>query len=390
MRTIEGGWPKDATIVSTLPGRYYTDPTIFKLELDKIWLDTWLCAGHPEQLPRTGDYLSLDVGDENILVVRNRSGGISAFYNVCRHRGSRFCTEETGTFRSGMIRCPYHSWTYDSGDGALVVAPNVPDDAGLNRTRLSLFPVRVELWAGFIWINANPNAQSLAACFGLPASYTYYERYHLSELTLGKLITYKTTANWKIVMDNAYECFHCPHIHPEFSKCLSVFGPRLWLHTAMPESQVFRHAGGLEFAPGFHAMNLDGKPRRPQFPGLSERDTTTSYFVYVYPHVFIGHMPDYAYCFTVWPLTVSTTRVCAYWVFAPDVMAREGFDGSDAVEFWDITNRQDLRASELAHRGNQSRMYRDGGVLVQNEWRVSESQRYVLERLGHDRQSVSR
>jgi|SRR5579864_1355824 len=382
MRTIEGGWPREAAIESTLPRHYYVDPTIFQLELERIWLDTWLCAGRLDQLPHIGDFLTLEVGDESIVVIRNRSGNISAFYNICRHRGSRLCTAETGNLKNGMIRCPYHSWTYDSREGNLIVAPNVPEDSGLDKTRFSLFPLRVETWAGFIWINANANAQPMAECFGLPASYVYYERYRVGELGLGKLLTYEVNANWKIVMDNAYECFHCPHIHPEFSKCLSVFGPRLWLHAAMPESKVLKHAGGLEFAPGFQAMNIDGKSRRPTFHGLSERDTKTSYFIYVYPQLFLGHMPDYAYCFAVWPIAVNKTKVRAYWLFAPEVMAREGFECSDAVEFWDITNLQDLRASELTQLGNQSRMYRRGGVLVQSEWRVSQFQRYVLERLG--------
>src|SRR5215831_4372266 len=107
MKLIEGGWPAGTTIEPTLPGEYYATEEIFERELDRIWFDTWLLAGRADELTRTGDFFLRAVGGESVIVVRNHDGRVSAFYNVCRHRGSRLCTDETGTLKSAAIRCPY-------------------------------------------------------------------------------------------------------------------------------------------------------------------------------------------------------------------------------------------------------------------------------------------
>ena len=383
MKLIEGGWPAGTVLEKTLPGQSYVSPATFQTELERIWLDTWLCAGRLEQIPRAGDFLTRRVGEESVIVVRNRSGGVSAFYNVCRHRGSRLCTAESGNFKGGVIRCPYHSWTYETTAGALTVAPNVPDDAGgFAKSEFALFPLRLELWQGFIWINFNPAAPTLAECLGLPASAAFYDRYHLGQLRTGELKSYDVQANWKIVMENGLECLHCSHIHPELSRCTPPTAPRHWLHNDLPETRVFKHAGGMELAPDFQAANLDGRPRRPRFRDLTEQDARGIYYAFLFPQILFGFASDYVFFFTVWPEAVAQSRVWAYWLFDPEAMSRQGFDGSDAVEFWDITNRQDWVACELAQRGSASRMYRDGGVLVQSEWRVAKFARYVRDLVG--------
>lgn len=380
MRLVEGGWPAGTTVEHTLPGEHYTSPAVFGRDLERIWFNTWLCAGRVEQIPFKGDFFTRQVGDESVIVVRNREGGISAFYNVCRHRGSRLCNAEAGNLKGAVIRCSYHSWTYDTTRGALIATPNIPDDTEVfDKTRFPLFPLRIETWEGLIWINFNPDAPSLSEALGLPSTYAYYERYHLGELKVGKVIPYDVSANWKIVMENGLECYHCANIHPELSRCTPPTLPRHWLHEELPESKVFKHSGGMDMAPGFEAVNLDGKPRRPRFRDLTERDARTIYYAFVYPQMLLGFAPDYVFFFTVWPVAVSRTRVWAYWLFDPSVIAGEDFDPSDTVEFWDITNRQDWEACAVAQLGSQSRAYRNGGVLVQSEWRVNKFRRYVLE-----------
>lgn len=380
MRLIEGGWPADVVFERTLPGDYYTAPAIFQRELERIWLDTWLCAARTDQLPRPGDFVVRQIGDESAIIVRNREGGISAFHNVCRHRGSRLCSAEAGTFKGAAIQCPYHSWTYDTDRGALIATPNIPDNqSGFDKANFPLFALRAEVWEGFVWINFNPAAPALADALGLPSTYAFYERYHLGGLKLSTLISYEVKANWKIVMENGLECLHCSHIHPELSRCTPPTLPRHWLHQELPESVVFKHSGGMEMAPEFQAVNLDGKPRRARFKDLTEMDARTIYYAFVYPHVLLGLAPDYVFFFTIWPSGAAETKVLAYWLFDPEEMAKPGFDGSDAVEFFDRTNHQDWEACEQAQLGNQSRMYRGGGVLVPSEWRVNKFRKYILE-----------
>jgi glycine betaine catabolism A len=380
MQLIEGGWPAGTTVEPTLPGDYYTAAVIFQRELDRIWYDTWLLAGRADQLGRPGDFFLRAIGGESAIVVRNREEQVSVFYNVCRHRGSRLCTDETGTLKNSAIRCPYHSWTYETHRGALIAAPNIPQGQhGFDKANFSLHPVRTESWAGFVWINFNPDAPPLATALGLPETAAFYKRYCLDTLKLGKLISYDVQANWKIVMENGLECLHCSHIHPELSRCTPPTLPRQWLHEDLPESFVFKHSGGMEMAPEFEAVNLDGRLRRARFRDLTERDARTIYYAFVYPHVLLGFAPDYVFFFSVWPLGVAETKVQAYWLFSPEEMAKPGFDPSDAVAFWDTTNRQDWEACRLAQLGSQSRMYRQGGVLVPSEWRVNKFRRYILE-----------
>ena len=180
-------------------------------------------------------------------------------------------------------------------------------------------------------------------------------------------------------MENGLECLHCSHIHPELSRCTPPTLPRHWMHEDLPESFIFRHSGGMEMAPEFEAVNIDGRSRRTRFPGLTERDARTIYYAFIYPHVLFGFAPDYVFFFSVWPLGVAQTKVHAYWLFDPGEMAKPGFDGSDAVAFWDTTNRQDWEACRRVQQGSGSRMYRRGGVLVPNEWRVDTFRRYVLD-----------
>jgi glycine betaine catabolism A len=380
MRLIEGGSPPGTTVEPTLPGAYYTSEGIFRRELERIWFDTWLLAGRSDELAAPGDFFLRTVADESAIVVRNREDGISAFYNVCRHRGARLCSEASGTFKSAAVRCPYHSWTYDTLRGALIAAPNVPDgEHGFSRADFPLHPVRAEAWGGFLWLNFNADAPGLAAALGLPETAAFYDRYGLDALKLGKRISYDVQANWKIVMENALECLHCSHIHPELSRCTPPTLPRHWLHEDLPESFVFKHSGGMEMAPEFEAVNIDGRSRRARFPGLTEGDARTIYYAFIYPHVLFGFAPDYVFFFSVWPLGVAETQVHAYWLFHPAEMAKPGFDGSDAIAFWDATNRQDWEACRLVQQGNRSQMYRPGGVLVPSEWRVNKFRRYVLE-----------
>jgi len=379
MKRLEGGWPSGVVAESTLPGQAYIDPVGFQRELERIWFDTWLCVGRVEQVPHAGDFLTRPVGDESVIVLRNRAGGISAFYNVCRHRGTRLCPEDGGTLKGAVIRCPYHGWTYETTHGGLIAAPNVPEGADFDKAGFPLFALRVETWEGFIWINFNPRSVSLSESLGLPATYAFYEKYRVGELKAGAVMEYDVRANWKLLMDNGLECLHCSYVHPELSRCTPPALPRRWLHEELPESAVFKHSGSMELAAGFHTVSLDGTPRRPRFADLIPADARSIYYAWVYPHMMYGFAPDYVFVLTLLPVAVAHTKVWGYWLFDPEAMARPEFDGSDAVEFWDLTNRQDWRACELAQLGNRSRAYRDGGVLVQNEWRVQKFKRYVLD-----------
>src|SRR6266852_9835550 len=190
--------------LSTLPGRYYFDPAIYDLELEKIFSSMWVGVGRADVIPKVGAYQVVTLGKESVIVVRNREGRLNAFLNVCRHRGARLCSAESGQFK-GSIQCRYHAWTYGL-DGRLIGAPNVMSDVQFERSLFGLLPVSLEVWEGFIYLNLADDPAPIATQVNAPiierfGSYAPFARYDLGKLIVGKTITYDVQANWKLVLE---------------------------------------------------------------------------------------------------------------------------------------------------------------------------------------------
>src|SRR5438874_2042910 len=150
----------ETSFTSTLSGRYYYDPAIYELEQERIFSQIWVCVGRADAIPTVGAYQTASIGRESILIIRNRDDKLNAFLNVCRHRGSRLCTEAAGQLK-GSIQCRYHAWTYGL-DGRLIGAPNVMHDEHFDRTAFGLLPVALDTWEGFIWLNLSDNPPPVA------------------------------------------------------------------------------------------------------------------------------------------------------------------------------------------------------------------------------------
>ena len=213
-------------LLSTLAGRYYYDPTIYAREQERIFSQMWVCVGRAEVLTDPGAYQVVTVGQESIIVVRNRIGVLQAFLNVCRHRGARLCSEVTGRLK-GSIQCRYHAWTYGL-DGRLIGAPNVLSNEQFDRTAYGLLPVALEVWEGLIWLNLADDPEPISRQLNGPiverfGSYGPFARYDVGRLKVGKTITYEVHANWKLLLENFMECYHCGPIHPEFCQLLPAF-----------------------------------------------------------------------------------------------------------------------------------------------------------------------
>lgn len=382
MKLVEGGWPAEAMVGPTLPGSHYYDSAHFQRELDAIWFKTWLCAGRLEEIPHRGDYFTREIGKESVLCVRGQNDEVHTYYNVCRHRGSRICGDDQGHVSQGVLFCPYHSWGYSIDNGELVKTPNIPDDLeGFDRYQYPLFGIKTEVWQGFVWINFDASAPSLANWLGLPDTFVPYLRYHLDELKTGAQKTYSIEANWKLIMENALECYHCSTIHPELSRCTPPTLPRYWLHEVAKESRVLKHAGAMELAAGFERVGITGEVQRPLFRELTTDDSRRIFYFFIYPHVFFAMASDYVFLFTLWPTRPNHTVTRGYWLFEDEVLQNPLYSISDAVDFWDKTNQQDWVASELVQKGNESKAYDNGGVLIPNDWRVAKFIRYIQDQL---------
>ena len=339
------------TIGETLPARYYTDPAIFAEELERFFCQGWICAGRADQIPNPGDFFVREIADESIIINRDNSGQVRAFYNVCRHRGTRICTAAEGKF-SGRIQCPYHGWTY-ALDGKLIGAPHMEN---LPREDYPLNPVGVDLWDGHIFITLDPRPAPLASQLDdLPQKFA---NWRMTDLRFYQRRTYDAKANWKLIIQNYNECLHCPVLHPTLSQLTDYL-------SGDNDTPHRGYIGGtMGFKPGVETMSLDGKLRRDYLPCLTDAQRTEVKYYAVYPNLLLSLHPDYMMTHTLWPRAVDRTEIICEWHFHPQEMAKPNFQADDAVKFWDLTNKEDWGISELSQAGIKSRAYKPGPYSV--------------------------
>jgi len=364
--------PLTEQVATTLPARYYTNPELFQEEVERFFCQTWVCAGRSDQIPNPGDYFLREIAGESILLTRDEDRSVRAFFNVCRHRGTRICAENEGRF-ARRIQCGYHGWTYGL-DGRLLGAPHMHE--GFCREDHGLNPVQASCWDGHIFINLDENASQLATQLAdLPQKFAHWE---MANLRLYKRIQYSVHANWKLIVLNYNECLHCPVLHP----ALSAITDYLSGDNDSPHGSYI--GGSMEFQRGAETMSKDGKRRRAYLPRLTAEERSKVHYYAVFPNLFLSLHPDYVMTHTLWPRTVDHTDIVCEWHFHPAEMAKSDFVGDDAVEFWDMTNREDWRISELSQAGIRSRAYKPG-PYSRCESLPAAFDRIVLEREARDR-----
>ncbi len=360
----------DTELCSTLPGRAYTDAGIFADEQRRIFAKEWVYVARADDLPAAGDVLSRRVGGEGLVVVRGRDGKLRAFLNVCRHRGALLCLEEA-TNVGRRIRCPYHAWTYNL-DGGLAGAPNWGHLSEEERTRYGLHPVALTEWGGLVWVNLADDPMPLVAQLEPQLDYRFdgdvgrVERYGLSGLVVGARRRYEVAANWKIILENFQECYHCSAIHPELVDQVPMFGSL----RALAGIDGGYPARGFEFADDRPAFSLTGRAALPALPGVGDEDTGRYFGMILRPNCALSLLPDHAIVHRFEPRAPDATAVVCEWLFDPVVATAPDFDPSDTVELFDRVNRQDFAAAEWCQPNMTSKSYRDGGVLVPLEAEV--------------------
>jgi Rieske 2Fe-2S family protein len=354
----------------TLPQRYYCDPDQFRREMEAIHFDMWLCAGRVHQIPNPGDYFVRRVAQANVIIVRDEQGRVRAFHNVCRHRGTLLCTQDEGTF-SGRIQCRYHAWTYKF-DGTLVSAPHMEKVQGFCESEYPLHSVATSTWDGHIFINLSekptPFAEHLA---GLDVK---FRPWRMEELELAERRVYHLKANWKLIIQNYSECLHCPIVHPLLQKLSHYMSG-----DNEPPQPTFL-GGRMDLREGVKTLTMDGTTSRCFLPGLSPADQRRVYYYCILPNFLLNLHPDYMLTFTLWPHAVDRTEIICEWHFHPEEIRRPGFNPKDAVEFWDMTNKQDWELSDLAQEGISSKGYVPGPYSNREELLLA-LDRFVLERL---------
>jgi Rieske 2Fe-2S family protein len=370
---------------SLLPGRAYHDPVIHEFERAEWFRRDWVVVGREEDAAGPGTYFLATVDDEAIIVVRARDGVLRAFYNVCRHRGTAVVEEACGT--AVRFQCPYHAWIYDL-DGRLIRAKHTDDLDDFSLAGFGLASVRLATWQGFVFVNLDADAEPLETWLGdlVP----HLGRFDFGALRVAHTERYEVDANWKFIAENYSECYHCPGIHPQLNKLT----PYDLGGDFAPEGPW--QGGWMELVEDAETMALEGGHRagRPAMPGVTELDDRRIYYYLLWPSTFLSIHPDYLLVHRLEPAGAGHTRIVCEWLFEPGTIAADGFDPSDAIAFWDLTNRQDWHVCELQQRGTRSRSWTAGRYSNQepsvHAFDLMAVDRYALDGVGSRRTVRSR
>jgi Rieske 2Fe-2S family protein len=351
LEAVRHGAPVDGGPVRMLPAEAYTSPEVLAWERRHLFAGSWTCLGRadevlPAQDARSTTQRSVMVGDVSCLLVRDAEQ-LRLFANTCRHRGHELLPAD-GTSSRRSIQCPYHAWTYDLG-GRLIGAKGFVHEPGFEPGEYALVELPVQQWQGWVFGHAShelghPDVPEFAEHLG------DFERivspYAMDRLVLADRHTYEVAANWKVIAENYHECYHCPLIHPELCQ---VTPPDSGVNYDLPGAWV---GGSMDLRDGTATMSVTGELAATPLPGVDPRVVE---YVHLLPNLLVSAHPDYVMTHRLLPLAPGRTWVeCSWWV------APGSTDPRGAVDFWDVTNRQDWSACESVQRGLESPHFRPG------------------------------
>ena len=354
---------------------FYTDPAFFALDLEHIWRKEWIFVGHTCEVAEPGRWFRTDIANESIIVLRGRDGAVRAFHNTCRHRGARICLAERG--RVARLVCPYHQWSYDL-DGRLMKARYMGEDFDPSVHRLG--PVHCEVVAGWIFVSLAENAPEIA---DFRRDVTPY----LAPIEPDdcKVVFESSTVekgNWKLVMENNRECYHCAGAHPELCQTLAEYDavddPRAdaaygdllerkyrdWaalglLYRPTPHHLRYR-AVRLPYVNGAVAMTPDGRPACTRLlGGLTDPDLGSVRMLSL-PNTWNHVGSDHVVSFRLLPISATETLLTTKWLVHKDARAGVDYDLDRLTAVWRATNDQDRQLVEMTQAGVASSGYRPG------------------------------
>jgi Rieske 2Fe-2S family protein len=349
-------------LLPTLDYSWYVDPQRFAAEQRAIFARRWILVGRGSEIPEPGTYVTVTVGGENVIVARQEDGAVAAMLNVCRHRGARILLDDHGTC-GRMIRCPYHAWSYGL-DGALRGAPNLREWVGDDQASLGLQQVAVHEQYGCLWLNLEPDGisfdqdvgEQIRSRLGVDEKIDAWE---LDRLQTGRSITYDVAANWKLIIENFMECYHCTSIHPELTQVIPEFRGGL-------ASQAHGPGYGSSWGEQINGFTVDGRPGLEPLPHVAQDDVRRYYGMTITPTALFNLVGDHAIIHRIIPLAVDRTTVVCEWLFSPEALAAEA-DLEPTVELFHRVNQQDFDACERCQLGAASPTYAHHGVLVPTE-----------------------
>lgn len=359
-----------------LQQRFYTSPQIFERDMQRVYMRYWLFAGHISRIPEPGDYFTYEVAGESIILIRGAGGKIHGLFNVCRHRGSRLCLEEAGSAKH--LVCPYHAWTYGH-DGTLLAARGLPDHVDVAELGLSRCHVRIIEGLIFICLGDDPpDLDNVARDI-----VTFFKPHGLTQAKICQRSRHTIRANWKVVLENFWECYHCGPAHPELGRVMSyvraVDSPRAaerWagdIEKWEARTDLMGHRIGRAGDPrglnhevvripirdGFVTQSSDGKPVAPLMGDFNEYDGGVTAIQW-YPLNWFVACNDHAMLSRFTPVSPTETEGELTWLVHEDAVEGVDYNPDEVTWLWRKTMEQDVTLCENAQMGINSRHYRPG------------------------------
>jgi len=366
----------------TLPPAAYTSQEFFEFEARAVFLKEWVCLGREEEIPNPGDYFSVTVVNEPLVVVRDRDGSINVLSAVCRHRGM-VLTEDSGNC-GRVLQCPYHGWTYGL-QGDLLAAPEMTRSEDFDKSTIALYRLRVELWNGFIFANFDQNADPLAP--RLKRAEWVLRNYRLGELQYvvpssesggPGAATYEMASNWKAWFEN-FECYHCSHLHLGFHDCLPTSGqlPPLW--DGSEDGVLVLQVKARHIDPGF---TESWHCRFPPIDTLTEQERSHATWVIIAPTlIFSAAVPDNVHYWISLPNDATSITAKVGWLYPQSTVALPEFENEFRQELETLSTlmAQDAYAVAGVSKGMGSR-FAPRGRLSPLEPQLWQFYRWLVER----------
>lgn len=374
----------------TLPQQLYTSEAVFDFEMKAVFARSWLQAGHLAEVVKVGDYITVQLGKTSVVIIREAESSVRAYFNACRHRGSMICTSEKGSAR--RLVCPYHQWTYDL-KGNLIFAKNMPAD--FDQSRHSLIPLQCEVVAGVIFIALSDDVPDFGE-FRRQIE-PMLVPHDLENAKIAHAAVLPEHANWKLVMENGRECYHCSARHPEL---LSSFRDPTEEDYFEDQPDWMTHfedicrSNGLINGPaegtwfdilrfpikdGVQSLTLDGRYACSKLLIPSGEGNIGTLRWATEPNAFSHALRDHAFTFEAWPIDVGTTHVRAKWLVHKDAVEGRDYELPHLTALWSATNDQDKWLAENNFRGVQGAGYVPGPYSSNDEKKVIDFVNWYLD-----------
>ncbi len=371
----------------SLEQRFYTDPEIYALELERIVFADWIIAGHESELPETGDFKVFDVAGESAIIVRGSDGKLGAFANVCRHRGSRVCLEQGG--RTRKFECPYHGWMYDV-DGRLIAARDMPAD--FDKDQFGLRSLAIDVIGGLMLLSFAADPPSLAGAKCDMAE--PLDLFGFGGLKVAAHKSYAIPANWKLAVENYSECYHCSTAHPDYAKMHTLTLDRAKRERLQGKMQkrmpacgmrdIVVHNMHIDTTPGetsYHysrtalfegglSGSRDGQPVAPLLGGLTDYDGGASDLEFG-PLSFLLAYSDHVVVYVFTPVDLENCRCDVFWLVRADAEAGTDYDVDELTWLWDVTTLSDKEIIVNNWKGVKSQYYQPGPFANMEDWEQS-------------------